>query len=121
MCVYYYIPYLKQNVHLVEGTLVADYASLWLQVGVTVHTPGDPDKSVRIATAAALAESARKLAQEAASFIDEDQVRVSCIPCLLHLCTSHGTKSVPMIWFVNVVMSRCTTSLLVKGLVEENL
>ena len=43
---------------------------LFLQVGVTVHTPGDPDKAVRIATAAALAESARKLAQEAASFID---------------------------------------------------
>ena len=42
------------------------------QVGVTVHTPGDPDKAVRIATAAALAESARKLAQEAASFIDEE-------------------------------------------------
>lgn len=39
---------------------------------MTVHTPGDPEKAIRIATAAALAESARKLAQEAASFIDEE-------------------------------------------------
>ena len=53
-----------------------------------MHTPGDPDKSVRIATAAALAESARKLAQEAATFIDEDQVRDWCTPTP---CTRHDT------------------------------
>jgi hypothetical protein len=41
-----------------------------VEVGVTVHTPGDPDKAVTIATAAALAESARQLAEEAANFID---------------------------------------------------
>ena len=40
---------------------------------MTVHTPGDPDKAVSVTTAAALAESAKKLAQEAASFIDEEQ------------------------------------------------
>ena len=53
----------------------------FVEVGVTVHTPGDPDKAVRIATAAALAESARKLAQEAASFIDsEEEVIPAPIP-----------------------------------------
>lgn len=40
---------------------------------MTVHTPGDPDKAVSVTTAAALAESAKKLAQEAASFIDEEE------------------------------------------------
>ena len=39
---------------------------------MTVHTPGDPDKAVSVTTAAALAESARKLAQEAACFIDKE-------------------------------------------------
>ena len=48
-----------------------------------MHTPGDPDKAVRIATAAALAESARKLAQEAASFIDEE-VHHFFKPIILH-------------------------------------
>lgn len=53
---------------------------------MTVHTPGDPDKAVRIATAAALAESARKLAQEAASFIDSgDEVSVNQTFCLVPL------------------------------------
>ena len=50
-----------------------NYYFVHIQVGVTVHTPGDPDKAVSVTTAAALAESAKKLAQEAASFIDEEQ------------------------------------------------
>ena len=51
-------------------------------MGVTVHTPGDPDKAVRIATAAALAESARKLAQEAASFIDSEEEVIVYYMCI---------------------------------------
>ncbi|XP_003388322.1 PREDICTED: uncharacterized protein LOC100631703 [Amphimedon queenslandica] len=46
-----------------------------VEVGVTVLTPGDPERASRIATAAAIAESARKLAQEAASFIDNEAER----------------------------------------------
>ena len=51
-------------------------------MGVTVHTPGDPDKAVRIATAAALDESARKLAQEAASFIDSEEEVIVYYMCI---------------------------------------
>lgn len=68
---------------------------------MTVHTPGDPDKAVRIATAAALAESARKLAQEAASFID-DQVCVICTS-LNYLLPIHNYKFNMCVYMYNIV------------------
>ena len=50
---------------------------------MTVHIPRDPDKGVSVTTAAALAESARKLAQEAACFIDKEEEKVA-------LCAFNG-------------------------------
>lgn len=38
-----------------------------------MHTSSDPEQAVSVTAAAALAESARKLAQEAANFIDEEE------------------------------------------------
>ena len=80
---------------------------------MTVHTPGDPDKAVRIATAAALAESARKLAQEAASFIDnEEEVCMYIYTCSyayhthIHVYTSGGYYIITM-YYIKICVVNC--------------